>query len=117
MTEIGTVIWTCASNVIMCPAGHVYWHKKEGGMQRDHRRLTGHDFFRCEKCKPASHFFVVFHTTPDPHATAYLISEECYREWAHDPNPQSLSTPEMLHLLRDPAGRSYNPTWRPAHHA
>lgn len=109
---IGTVIWTCQSNFILCPDDHLYTYHEQG-MLRDMRRLEGHDFFKCTMCKPASHFFVVFSTSPDPHATCYLISPDCWKEWATDPSATTLSTPEMLHRLRDPAGRSYNPYFRP----
>jgi hypothetical protein len=104
--------WTCDPRFILCPDEHLYMFRKTG-MVRDMRRMAGHDFFRCEDCKPASHFFVVFSTSPDPHATCYLISEACWRQWINDPNVETRSTQEMLYLIRDPKGRNYNPNYRP----
>lgn len=110
--EVGTVIWSCHPRFILCPDDHLYTFR-ESGMHRDHRLISGHDFFRCDHCKPSSHFFVVFSTTPDLNATCYLISEECWREWYNAPDQALLPTREMLNLIRDPAGRSYNPTYTP----
>ncbi len=110
--QYGTVIWNCDPRHLLCPADHLYQFRAHG-MLRDQRRITGHDFFRCEQCKPPSHFFVIFSTTPDPHATAYLISEACWKTFVNEPEPLALSTLETLYLLRDPLGRSYNPNWRP----
>lgn len=108
--EWGTVIWSCHPRAIFCPAHHLM---RFGDVPRDHRWLTGHDFLRCEKCRPASHYFVVFSTTPDLHATCYLISETCWREWVNAPDGAMLPTREMLYLIRDPVGRNYNPNFNP----
>lgn len=104
-------MWVCDPRFLLCPEEHLYtFHDK--GMHRDMRRMEGHDFFRCEICKPASHFFVVFSKSPDPTAYCYLISEDCWREWME--RDDEYSTTEMLHLIRDPLGRSYNPNFRPS---
>lgn len=106
----GTVIWMCDPRFLFCPDDHLYaFHQT--GMHRDARRIEGHDFFRCDICKPASHFFVIFRKLPDPTATCYLISEACWKEWMA--SDEQFSSLEMLYLIRDPAGRSYNPSFRP----
>lgn len=102
--------WTCHHRAIKCRAGHVY-KLKQDGMQRNHMALSGHDFFRCDKCNPSCFWFAVFSTTPDRYATCYQVSEECWREWQTD--EPSLPTTEMLYVIRDPAGRSHNPNFRP----
>lgn len=108
---VGTVIWSCHPRFLLCPDDHLYLLR--GDMQRDHRLLNGHDFFRCNTCKPASHFFVVFSTQPDLNASCFLISEACYKEWINAPDQALLPTREMLSLIRDPLDRSYNPNYIP----
>jgi hypothetical protein len=109
--QYGTVVWNRDPRFLTCPADHLY-RFRDVGMQRDHRRLSGHDFFRCTECKPPSYFFVVFSTTPDPIATCYLINEETWKAFVNDPSPRPLSTLEVLFLIKDPLGRSYHPSYQ-----
>lgn len=107
--------WTCYSNFLTCDPGgkeHLIRFKSER-FSADMRRVSGHAFIMCDQCKPATYFFVVYATTPDPHATCHPISRESYLQWYNEGGAESKSTPEMLYLLRDPAGQSLNPTWRP----
>lgn len=107
---VGNVVWTCDPRAVFCVNEHLYTFR-EAGMDRDHRRLSGHEFFRCRECDKPTYFFAVFSTSPDPHVTCYLISEDCWKEWMN--SDESCSTQEMLYRIRDPFGRSYNPTFRP----
>jgi hypothetical protein len=109
--------WTCYSNFITCrpDAGGNEHLLKYGrsGFHADMRGLSGHAFFECKQCQPATFFFAVFHTAPDPYVVCYAIGEESFRLWDRDQSATTKTTPEMLHLLRDPEGRSINPNWRP----
>lgn len=103
-------IWVCDPRFIMCNDEHLYMFRDKG-MDRDHRRLEGHEFFRCRECGPETFFFAVFSTSPDPHTVCYAISEESWKEWMN--RDDVFSTREMLYLLRDPDGKSLNPNYVP----
>lgn len=111
--EWGDIHWVCDPRFITCPRDHLYSFKKQEGFSRDHRRLSGYEFFQCRQCAPATFWFAVFTTQPTPAAFCYEISESCWKEWMDDNAQLVLSTTEMLYLIRDPQGRSYNPTFRP----
>jgi hypothetical protein len=105
----------CYSNFLTCAPvnGEHLLRYHKAGFRADVRGLSGHAFFSCDSCQPETYMFVVFSTSPDPHATCYPISRECYKQWVNDPTATTASTPEMLHRLQDPDGNSLNPTWRP----
>lgn len=106
--------WVCYSNFLTCsPDGEEHLLRyKSAGFVGDVRGLEGHAFFSCTECRPATYFFAVFSKSPDPHATCYPISEIAFKQWSLDPTATTKTTPEMLWLLRDPAGRSLNPNWK-----
>lgn len=114
---VATAIWVCHPNFITCnphrDVGEHLLRFYETGYRTDLRRLDGHAFLECRQCQPSTYMFAVFSTRPDPMVTLYEISRESYQTWEKDASPVTLPTAEMLHLLRDPQGRSYNPHFRP----
>lgn len=106
---IGTSIWHTYPNFLVCQNEHLLKFY-ETGYRADMRRLSGHGFFECRQCQPSTYFLAVFSTSPDPHTTCYALSRESFEQWDKNPEPTP-PTPELLYLIRDPAGRSYNPYW------
>lgn len=103
-------IWVCDPSTVTCVNDHpLLFHKSD---YRGTLKLLGHAFLKCETCHPVSRFFALFIKHPSPIVVCYLLARESYDEWepetAEDPPTQ-----ELLYHLRDPQGRSYNPTWRP----
>jgi hypothetical protein len=110
-------IWYCDPNFLTCcPDGtegeHLLRYMK-ANYRVDMRRLSGHAFFECRQCQPATYFFAVFTRDPSPAVTCYAISKEDFDFWDRDPSATTLSTAEMLYRLKDPDSRSYNPYYRP----
>lgn len=105
--------WHCDPNFIVCRDDHLLTLYKTG-YRADLRRMSGHAFFECRECSPTTYFLAVF-AKLDGMATVicYSISRESYIEWDKGTEPTP-PTPELLHRLHDPAGRSLNPYWRPA---
>lgn len=110
---VGTDIWHCDPNAIICQHGDHLLAFYDSGYRADLTRMNGHLFAKCVQCEPPCYFLGVFATLPSPMVTCYRLSEASYREWdrSNDPTPP---TSELLYRLRDPHGRSYNPNFRPA---
>jgi hypothetical protein len=102
--------WHCYPNFLVCRHEHLLRYDKHVANLDG---VSGHAFFRCNQCKPATYFFVVISTTPDSHAECYAIDEASFRAWEADVGDKTCSTPEMLYKLRGPDGQSLNPKWRP----
>ncbi len=105
-------IWHCDPNMIVCRDGHPLLLYKSG-YRGDDRGLVGHAFRRCMTCRPTTPFFALFIVHPSPLVVCYLLSEDSYEEWRTRGGDETPATQELLYLLRDPDGRSYNPNWRP----
>lgn len=104
--------WHCDPNFIVCRDDHLFTLYK-AGYRADLRRLSGHSFFECRECSPSSYFLAVFMSHPSPIVLCYSIDKASFLEWDKT-NEMTPPTPELLYRLRDPAGRSHNPYWRPS---
>jgi len=105
--------WSCYTGFIVCSNAHLL-RLLRTGYKGDIRDVAGHAFLECQQCDPSTFFLAVLSTSPDPHVTCYALSRDCYREWDRRPPEQRTpNTPELLYLVRDPEGRSHNPSWRP----
>jgi len=110
--QVGTAIWHCDPNAIVCRNGDHLMAFYEHGYRADLRRMSGHAFLQCLRCDPHEYFFALFSSHPSPMVTCYALSKDSYDEWDRSPEPTP-PTPELLYRLKDPEGRSYNPYYRP----
>lgn len=108
---VATSIWHCDPNAIICVNDHLLAFY-ESGYRGDLRRMSGHAFFECRNCEPSTHFFALFTKEPSPMVTCYQLSRQSFNEWDKNPH-QTPPTPELLHRLKDPEGRSFNPYYHP----
>jgi hypothetical protein len=110
--QLGQTPWHCDPQGIICEHDHLFAFYK-AGYRADFRRLSGHAFFQCRECDPPTYFAAVWGKLDGiATVTCYAIDRASYEEWdkGDEPSPQ---TPELLYRLRDPSGRSHNPSWRP----
>jgi hypothetical protein len=105
--------WDCDALAILCENDHLLAFYL-ADWRFDLRRVSGHAFAACHKCKPPTYMLVVFAKVDGlANVTVYPLHEQSYREWSNGDEP-TIGTSELLYRVKDPEGRSHNPDWRPA---
>lgn len=102
--------WHCHPQAIRCEVGHIMTFYKTG-YRADLRDMLGHAFLQCQNCAPPTFFFASWVREPSPIVVCYALSKESYDEWLARPG-RTPETAELLHVLRDPEGRSHNSSWQ-----
>jgi len=110
LTREPPATWACAPNLVVCINGHPLLHHK-AGFHTNQRRIDGHVFHGCEKCRPSTFFFgdVRRSRSEDPIVYCHSITKAQYDYWNNEGADRELEggTLEMLFLL------GLNPNWRP----